>query len=77
MLTQGLQNASTVEICFPDSGAKTSGSPVKVHIEAPFKFVPILGIGTITLAANATMRLEQSQDPLKGGLITGEAAPTC
>ena len=40
MLTQGLQNASTVEICFPDSGDKTAGSPVKVHIEAPFKFVP-------------------------------------
>jgi len=77
ILTSGLQSATTVEICFPDGGSKTPGSPVKVHMEAPFKFVPILGIGTITLAANATMRLEQSQDPAKGGLITGEAAPTC
>ena len=74
MLTKGLQSASTVQICFPDSGDKTPGSPVKVHIEAPFKLVPILDLGTITLAANATMRLEQSQDPAKGGLITGEAS---
>jgi hypothetical protein len=76
VLTAGLKSAVTVEVCYP-STTKLAGDPVKVHLEAPFTFVPILGIGTITLAANATMRLEQTQDPAKGGLITGEALPTC
>lgn len=76
ILTSGLQSATTIEVCYPDLGSKTPGSPVKVHMEAPFTFVPILGIGTITLAANATMRLEQSQDPAKNGLITGDVV-TC
>ena len=71
LLTNGLQEGTTVEVCFP-STSKNIGDPVKVHLEAPFKFVPILGLGTITLAASAEMRLEQSQDPAKNGLITGE-----
>jgi hypothetical protein len=77
ILTTGLQSATTVEVCFPEAGSKAIGDPVKVHLEAPFTFVPLMGIGTITLAADATMRLEQSQDPAKGGLITAEATPTC
>jgi hypothetical protein len=72
IITSGLKAATTVEICFPDAGSKAIGSPVKVHLEAPFTLVPIVGVGTITLGANATMRLEQSQDPARGGLITGE-----
>jgi TadE-like protein len=75
--TDGLRSAATVEVCFPESGLKTQGAPVKVHLEAPFTFVPIVGVGTITLAADATMRLEQSQVPAAGGLITNEAGPTC
>ena len=49
---------------------------MKVHLETPFTFLPILELGTITLSADATMRLEQSQEPAKG-LITGEVLPTC
>lgn len=75
--TSGLQNAATIEVCFPESGLKTVGAPVKVHIEAPFTFVPVIGVGTITLGADATMRLEQSQVPAAGGLITGEVGPAC
>jgi hypothetical protein len=73
--TAGLRSAVTVQVCYPAT-TKNIGDPVKVHLQAPFKLVPILRIGTITLGANATMRLEQSQDPARGGLITGAVA-TC
>ena len=76
VFTAGLQSAVTIEICYP-STTKASGDPVKVHLEAPFTFLPILGLGTITLGADATMRLEHTQDPADGGLITGEVGPTC
>ena len=74
ILTSGLQDATTVEICYPNAGDKDTGNPVKVRLEAPFTFVPIFGIGTITLGADATMRLEQSQLESKGGKIDGEVA---
>jgi len=77
ILTAGLQAATTVEVCFPDAGSKIVGAPVKVHLEAPFTFVPLLGIGRISLEADATMRLEQSQEAIRGGLITNEASPSC
>jgi len=75
ILTSGLNKATTIQICFPD-GSKGAGHPVKVRLQAPFKFVPILNLGSLTLGANATMRLEQSQIPAEGGLITGDV-PTC
>ena len=56
-ITKGLQDSVCVAISFPE-GAKTASNPVKVALKAPYKFVPILGIGTITLRATATMRLE-------------------
>lgn len=77
ILTAGLQRAVNVEICYPNSGAKDTGDPVKVRLEADFTFVPIMGIGTIELGADATMRLEQSQLASKGGKITGDVGATC
>jgi hypothetical protein len=71
-VADGLQSSVNVEVCFPLT--KNTGDPVRVRLESPFTFVPILGIGTITLRADATMRLEQSQDPVRGGLITGEVS---
>ena len=47
-----------VSICFPD-GSNSPGDPVKVRLETGFSFVPILGIGTVTLGADAEMRIEQ------------------
>ena len=47
-----------VSICFPD-GSSNPGDPVKVRLETGFSFVPILGIGTVTLGADAEMRIEQ------------------
>lgn len=65
-IADGLQDSVTVEVCYP-SGTEDVGDPVRVRLETPFTFVPILGIGTITLGADATMRLEQEPT-----LITGE-----
>jgi Flp pilus assembly protein TadG len=50
-----------VSICFPNStnGVGTVGEPVQVRLETGFSFVPILGIGTVTLGADAEMRIEQ------------------
>jgi hypothetical protein len=46
-----------VSICFPLTDAV--GNPVRVRVESPFTFVPILGIGEVTLGADAQMRIEQ------------------
>ena len=69
-IADGLQASVTVEICYP-SGSEAIGEPVRVRMQTPFTFVPILGIGTINLRGDATMRLEQQPD-----LITNEAG-TC
>jgi hypothetical protein len=45
-------------ITFPAGGSNV-GDPVRVRLETDFSFVPILGIGTLTLGADAEMRIEQ------------------
>jgi len=77
ILTTGLQSAVDVQICYPDLDKNDTGDPVKVRLEADFTFVPILGIGTMQLGADATMRLEQSQVPAKGGKIITADPYTC
>lgn len=75
-ITNGLRSSVTVQICYPaNSGSPTeiSGNPVRVRLDSPFKLLPILGWGTLNLRADATMRLEQSQEATKG-LITGEVS---
>jgi Flp pilus assembly protein TadG len=54
--SEGLQ--PTVSICFPQA-RDSVGDPVRVRLESAFSFVPILGIGTVTLGADAEMRIEQ------------------
>ena len=54
--SEGLEPA--VSICFP-SETSYVGDPVRVRLETDFTFVPILGIGTVTLGADAEMRIEQ------------------
>ncbi len=46
-----------VSICFPNGSAV--GEPVRVRLESKFSFLPILGIGTVTIGADAEMRIEQ------------------
>ncbi|MDW8339452.1 MAG: hypothetical protein RMM28_09975, partial [Thermoleophilia bacterium] len=60
-----------VTICY--EGGKTGstadvGDAVTVRLTQPFRFRPIVPLGTINLTAKATMRLEQK--PSKGGLTT-------
>lgn len=56
-----------VSICFPSGDALGNpgdavGEPVRVRLETDFSFVPILGIGTVTLGADAEMRIEQPRN---------------
>jgi hypothetical protein len=69
-LTNGLQSSVAVTVCYPGKTPLTvqRGDPVKVELASPFKFVPILELGTITLEANATMRLEQPPTLITGAL---------
>jgi len=49
-------------ISFPsDGGTDSVGDPVEVSLRTDFTFVPILGIGTVTLGADAEMRIEQDR----------------
>jgi len=48
-----------VTISFPSGGTPVSGDPVKVSLTTSFDLVPILGVGSLKLGGEATMRLEQ------------------
>ena len=63
----GLKQSVAVQICYPSGGTDDPGYPVRVRVTQPFDLLPILGVGSIHLRADATMRLEQ--DPT---LVTGE-----
>ena len=68
-LQQHAARSSTVEfdndvrVCidFPGKTQTTVdlGDPVRVRIQKPFSFVPIMGIGTITIRGSSTMRIER------------------
>jgi Flp pilus assembly protein TadG len=74
-LTAGLKDSVCVEISYPSTTVtytgRNAGDPVRVRLQAPFKLLPILGVGTLKLAATATMRLEQVPDNV------GLATPAC
>jgi len=61
-LQQSVQNSggtdASVCISFPD-GTQAVGHPLKVKVQKPFTFVPILNIGTINIAGAATLRIER------------------
>ena len=75
-LTSGLNSAVTVVVCYP-SGTGQVGEPVKVKLEAPFTFPGIVPLGTITLRASATMRVEVPRTPTAGYNPTNPAPATC
>ena len=75
--------SSDVKVCidFP-SGVVDLGEPLRVRIQKPFRFVPILGIGQITIRGTSTMRVENflgTGAPLnyKAGAVTGGDVGTC
>jgi hypothetical protein len=60
-------NKPNVTVCFESKTGDDSGTPfadvgdsITVDMEAPFKLVPLFGVGTITIGARTTMRLEQA-----------------
>jgi len=69
-IADGLENSVSAMVCYP-TGAMNTGEPVRVRLESDFTFFFIDSV-SVRLVGEATMRLEQSQDPGRGGLITGE-----
>jgi hypothetical protein len=66
-----------VYICYPSTsgpnGAAAVGDPVKIRIWQPFSLMAIVPGPKITLAASATMRLEQ----IPGRFAADTGAPSC
>jgi len=50
---------SNTRVCITLQGGQQEGDPLKVTVAKPFTFVPILGIGKITIQASSTMRIER------------------
>ena len=74
--------ANDVKVCidWPGKTETTAdlGDPVRVRIQKPFNFVPLLGIGTITVRGTSTMRIERladNGDPLE--YAGGDNIGTC
>jgi Flp pilus assembly protein TadG len=66
----------TVTISFPSgSTANKIGDPVKVEVSSPFTFRAIMNLGTITLKARATMRIEQDAVRYTAGSYTPTTCP--
>jgi Flp pilus assembly protein TadG len=64
----------TVDISFP-TGASTFGNSVKVEVRSPFTFRAIMKLGTITLTARTTMRIEQTATRYAAGPFTPTTCP--
>jgi hypothetical protein len=43
----------------PDGSTGQIGDPVKVTVSAPYKWIPFVSAGTLTIQSSSTMRLEQ------------------
>ena len=69
-IADGLESSVSANVCYP-SGTMIAGDPVRVRLESDFTFFFIDSV-SVRLVGEATMRLEQSQEPAQGGLITGE-----
>ena len=65
----------TVAVSFP-SGASTVGEPVQVAVSSPFTFRAIMKLGTITLAARTTMRIERTGPNSAKRYAAGTFTPT-
>jgi Flp pilus assembly protein TadG len=63
--------AEQTTVCIALQGTRQPGEPLKVTVAKPFTFVPILNIGTITIRASSTMRIEHL-----GGEDTSKDPPT-
>jgi hypothetical protein len=55
-------------VCYPAGATLKVGNPISVQVRSQYSFVPILGIGTITLQGKATMLLEDTPKKLTGAV---------
>jgi len=80
-MSQGLENSNLcVEIKYmskvtttPTYDGDNVGDPIRVRLAMDFNLLPIMGIGSIRLGANATMRMEQAPSGAPDGVA--ESAP--
>jgi hypothetical protein len=76
--------AGDVKVCidFP-AGAAALGEPLRVRVQKPFNFLPMIPIGQITIRGSSTMRVENflgtGGTPLnyKTGAVAGGDVGTC
>jgi hypothetical protein len=47
------------DVCISLPEGQEVGDPLEVQVEKPFSFVPLLGIGDITIKGSATLRIER------------------
>jgi hypothetical protein len=47
------------DVCISLPEGQEVGDPLEVKVEKPFSFVPLLGIGDITIKGSATLRIER------------------
>jgi hypothetical protein len=60
----GTVEFSNAKVCIdvPGGGTPALGGPIEVRISKPFSFVPLLGIGNVTIRGASTMRIERFAD---------------
>ena len=71
--SSGVEFDSNTTVCITRQGDKNLGAPLEVTVAKPFTFVPILGIGKITIRASSTMRIERLGGP--NDALTGVPTP--
>jgi TadE-like protein len=75
--TEFAQGPGQATVCIDMLGTEL-GDPVEVTVAKPFKFVPILGIGNITIRGSSTMRIERlSAKDASNNAIPGEYSEGC
>ena len=75
--TEFAQGPGQATVCIDVLGTEL-GDPVEVTVAKPFKFVPILGIGNITIRGSSTMRIERlSAKDASNNAIPGEYSEGC
>jgi TadE-like protein len=62
LFEQAISDGLKPLVCINYDGDPTVGSPLKVTLSTNFTLVPILEIGTLTIKADAQMRVEQPRN---------------
>ena len=70
-LRDGSDNVDAVQVCITTPGGATVGSPVHVSLTSRLSLIPFLGdklgVGSVAIKGDATMRLEQTPTTIDTG----------